>query len=434
MRFYLARWVGDGTEGNEYRPDVDADRWAAIDLRPDATRPEGRVLVAVDGDATTARGVVDLGDDETARSATRREAIASALGVTLQQDTLRGALAELLILHGEDPTRRDRTRWARLKQNRAGRHRIVALGRTLYDAPAILNATITDNFNRANEALGDSANWSEVQGGFNIVSNQVATGSNATAGQWRSARYEADLDSDDHYAEIEWLTAENSNSLGAVTCRYSPSAATYYLGGQRQSQSRIDKVVTGSITSLATGSGGTPSKTVKLEVDGSALELFFNDVSALNTTDTSITGNLRAGIAGHTSSAHTGDNFEAGDLAAGGTQGLTGSTFTKAPTFPTGAVAAGAVGLTGTTFVKAPTFGTGTIAATYALTGTTFVKAPTFGTGTVAPGAVELVGTTFQKAPTFGTGTISQPDAQFGYTKNPVLFTKNPVGYTPKRG
>ena len=123
------------------------------------------------------------------------------------------------------------------------------------------------------------------------------------------------------------------------------------------------------------------------------------------------------------------------------TQNLTGTLFTRAPTFPQGTVTRGAVALTGTLFAKAPTFigggkfvtavlgttfqrapsfGGGTLTATYALTGTLFARAPTFFGGeleTIQP----LVGTTFTKAPTFFAGTFIQTVAGVTFQRAPTF-------------
>lgn len=110
---------------------------------------------------------------------------------------------------------------------------------------------------------------------------------------------------------------------------------------------------------------------------------------------------------------------EAGPAA----QPLVGVLFTKAPTFPQGAITTGPVTVTGTLFTKAPTFPTGTVTATYSLTGVLFSKAPTFPQGAVTSGGVTLTGTLFVKAPTFPQGAVTTG----GVTVTGVLFTKAPT-------
>lgn len=111
--------------------------------------------------------------------------------------------------------------------------------------------------------------------------------------------------------------------------------------------------------------------------------------------------------------------FPTGAVTA--TYDLTGTTFTKAGTFPTGAITS-VRDLAGATFTKAPTFPQGAITATRDLTGVTFQKAPTFPTGDVGTGAQPLTGTTFTKAGTFPQGAITSTYALTG-----VTFTRAPT-------
>lgn len=111
------------------------------------------------------------------------------------------------------------------------------------------------------------------------------------------------------------------------------------------------------------------------------------------------------------------------EVAEGGgsPQGLTGTLFTKAPTFNTGAITS-VRNLAGVLFTKAPTFSTGTITATRTLTGVLFQKAPTFFAGAFDAGPAFLTGTLFTKAPTFFVGGIIESQALAG-----VLFQKAPT-------
>jgi hypothetical protein len=89
-------------------------------------------------------------------------------------------------------------------------------------------------------------------------------------------------------------------------------------------------------------------------------------------------------------------------------QTLDGVLFTKAPTFPQGAVTT-LTTLTGVLFAKAPTFPQGAVTSVYTLTGVLFSKAPTFPTGEVVPvvGGQTLTGVLFAKAPTFPQGSVA---------------------------
>jgi hypothetical protein len=139
------------------------------------------------------------------------------------------------------------------------------------------------------------------------------------------------LSGDDHYAQASCTNAINGGGrYTGVTARMSSSEATYYSGEiERQSEVvnpyQVFKTVTGTRTSLGTGAGGGDSannNTLKLEVNGSDLDLYGVDGTQLKVslTDTSITGNLYAGIVGSHSGANRNqwNNFKAADLAPGG--------------------------------------------------------------------------------------------------------------------
>lgn len=319
MSFYLVRWVGDGSPLNLYRPDVDGDTWAAIDLRGDSRQQEGWALVRTDG---TARGH-KLGDDARGRSRAARNLLRSQLGVDLVGESVAEATTELLTLWGTPP--HDKTRWNRLKQNRFGRHRIIIGGEVLYDAPAVVGVTITDTFDRSDsDSLGTSSqgtwSWTELGtgGDIDIVSNKASVAV-ANVNSW--GRAEIDLASDDQYVQANVENIANNNSASGLMVRFSSSAITGYAGNPRRSGSTnsIVKYVAASGTSLATVASTIADNSLcRFEVDGSALELFDDGVSVLSTTDTDITGNLRTGLigfAGGGANRARWDNFEAGDLA-----------------------------------------------------------------------------------------------------------------------
>lgn len=325
VRFYLGQFIGDGNDGNEYRPPVDGD-WSIIDLRADVTQQAGRCLVATSVPlATLPSGFTDLGDELDRRSAPTRNRVANALGLTLEADTLRGIIAELLVLHG----RVDGSRWKPLKQNRLGRHRIVMLGETIYDAPVIVGTVIADDFTRADaDAMGSSSegwSWTETAGDIDIVTNAAEV---ITLGGAALARAESSLASDDHYSQVAitaWQGGTGASvSRPGVAVRYHTSDVTYYLARYETGFDRFElfRFVTGASTSIGTQAATqpTPPWTLRLEVDGSALEVFQDGVSKQTATDTNITGNVRTGLrefqGGSVTTETVFDDFEAGDLAA----------------------------------------------------------------------------------------------------------------------
>lgn len=321
MRFYLASWLGDGTEDNEYRPSV-GEEFAAVDLRPDSTRQEGRVLVATpEALALVPQGVLDLGDlgESIPRGVSRK--LEDALGVTLDQtDTIQAIIAELLILWGDNRPRGSRTRWRPLKQDRRGRHRIVMMGETLYDAPVPQGATITESFNKADSAtLGPDLTWAEVSGDHFRVSDNAADNQPSPGSTHNNARAEHDLDTADHYAQAE-VTWAAASWFGGVCVRFDSTAHTLYrvVGFAEDDFIRIQKFVAGSVSNLTDEPKviGAETLTVYAEADGSTISGTVGG-DPISTTDTEITGTVRAGIGGSESSGNENviwDNFEAGDL------------------------------------------------------------------------------------------------------------------------
>lgn len=185
------------------------------------------------------------------------------------------------------------------------------------------HTTITDNFNRADStSLGSSSegwSWTETQGNIDIVTNRAQ----ARAVGVQSARAESSLSSDAHLSQcVATHSGASSNKCG-VAVRFSASATTYYKYQARPAtatvQHEIIKVVTGTETSLFTQTGNAFSSgdTIKCDVDSSNLiRGLVNGVLRISGTDTSITGNLRTGIAGEENVADRiqWDDFLAEDL------------------------------------------------------------------------------------------------------------------------
>jgi hypothetical protein len=314
-RFYLASWAR-GESG--FVPTGVSSEFAVIDLHPLGIpdQREGSNCLLWTPEPVVSPGALDLGDDLDGRMPRRvSRLLENRLGLTLDQNTrLRAVVAELLILHGRPA--HDQTRWNPLRADRRGRHRIW-LGGLVYDAPAPVLASITDDFNRA--SLG--ANWEAEDGGWTIASSvELAMSTNAAA--WPAVvRYVGtDLDTDDHYAQVDFTFASITARWLGPAVRVHDTAETLYLAGTRGSDSLrfIQKIEAGGVTTLTQDNGGGgPTHTLRLDVDGSSLEMFFDGASALTATDTAITGNLKVGVAAHNTTTSRGDNFEAADLAAG---------------------------------------------------------------------------------------------------------------------
>ncbi len=311
MAYYLSEFVGDGSELDSFRPPV-TGQYGIIDLRGDTTVAAGRCLLWTPADLPTDpryEKVADATVESIPRNIARR--IENALGVSLTQfDTLQAIIAELLILHGSFT---DPNRWNPLAVNRFGRHRIVLGGEVIYDAPAPVGTTVTDDFNRTDQAgLGSSAEgWSWVLSTTNtwqIVNNQASQTNAGNAWAWSDQV----LASDDHYSHADIATEGERHGL---IIRRHASDNTHYEVWQTSSVLRVYRLVTGTYTELTdVARFGSPFTTMRFEMDGSAWDVLFDGVSYTDGTDTGITGNVLAGMYGRNSSAH--DTFEAGDLGA----------------------------------------------------------------------------------------------------------------------
>src|SRR5258706_12829208 len=181
----------------------------------------------------------------------------------------------------------------------------------------------TDNFNRA-DAANLGANWTNIRGGLGIFSNTVDV---ANAADEQTARYSAISWPNDHYCTITVKQVAASSAVGAGVRVQSSggSGRDGYWAGYNSSDSgnnnrRIWKYITGAFTSLASEAINiVVDDVVRLEVQGTTLTMFVNNVQRLQVTDSTWTvGN--AGLYGKAAAIDTSvmDDFEGGDFAAGG--------------------------------------------------------------------------------------------------------------------
>ena len=149
-----------------------------------------------------------------------------------------------------------------------------------------------DDFNRADGALG--AGWH--------YDNWTVSGNAAfKPGGNDFATFKTDVGSADHWVE-SFLTINGTANFGVINARR-PSAtddvfsATCYMGfwspsgGGGVDAYVIAKTVAGSYAQLVVGTSasGVTSVKLRLEVEGTAIRLYANDVLVASTTDSSIT-------------------------------------------------------------------------------------------------------------------------------------------------
>ena len=184
------------------------------------------------------------------------------------------------------------------------------------------STTISDDFNRAdntNISTGAPFSWTEVDGDSSIAGNAYSNGGGATFGV---ARADSDLSSDDMYATAVLATI-GASWTGGVEARFSSSAFTCYnayaFNNPTTGPWATTKVSAGANTGIGsnTATTVTANDVIRLEVDGSTIRRYKNGGLQDTATDTTHTGYLRSGV-GADNSAWRIDDFEAGDLAAGG--------------------------------------------------------------------------------------------------------------------
>jgi hypothetical protein len=138
--FYLAPYTGTGPFANPFRiRGSDQPGWSQIDCRP---RPNvvaglGWLAVPVRNDQPT---MDYLGDQLDSPSAANRLTVGNRLGITPQNQTVRGLLAEVLTQHG----REDGSRWRNVRPGRDGLRRIYLGGQLVW--PSGVGAAIAENW------------------------------------------------------------------------------------------------------------------------------------------------------------------------------------------------------------------------------------------------------------------------------------------------
>lgn len=178
------------------------------------------------------------------------------------------------------------------------------------EPPRRPSTSVSDDFNRANGALG--ANWTEtLNGGHTIVSNRARSAANDAI----SAYTGTPLSSDDQYSIV--TAVADTHGYGAVRTSVGASGDAY--GPRfRPTLALIEKWVAGMRSTIASNAASLsfPLQS-KMTADGSSLSALADDVEQASVTDTALSGIVYAGLASRNSTIFS-DNFEAADLVAAG--------------------------------------------------------------------------------------------------------------------
>jgi hypothetical protein len=174
--------------------------------------------------------------------------------------------------------------------------------------------SFTDNFNRANENLEASADWTHdglVAGALAVVSNQI---NNTTTNATGSAYQCPNQGSADHYVQFTVRSAANS---GPFVCNRLADRSNFVGIRNFNSNVEIYRRVAGSLTLLqSTNEGIVVGDTLRLECEGTNWRAFKNgaQIGSGAIGSAGLTGQ-RQGLVGRTTTqAPWIDNFEAGAL------------------------------------------------------------------------------------------------------------------------
>jgi hypothetical protein len=198
-------------------------------------------------------------------------------------------------------------------------------------APTHSSKTFADTFNRTAANLNGSTSsdalftWLEVDGtAWTGTANRIEL---AGIVNFNTARANADLDTDDHYAQVALVayTRLAGAVFAGVYCRWTASTDGYGFEVGNTFNTNLRRTYRyDTDANIASDATATTSGTIRLEVDGSSITGKLDGATILGpSTNTQFTGQLRTGLSGY-SATNAGnlvalDDFGAGDLTTGTT-------------------------------------------------------------------------------------------------------------------
>ncbi len=286
--YYLANYVGKGTELDPFRPPVTGD-FQTIDLRSDCTTQSGQCLVTTNQ--------------------------AGKFGKELTLDDVHTIITDQ-VLSKIKPTHKNRIE--------------VHLGSKLIDLPFVAGGAgpFTESFNEVDTggSWGPDLTWTKVGGGGTpaVVSSQGTNSVAAGAGIRMRIGNDA---SDNNEARLVSNVMElGTQSFCTLACRYQSGADTAYrftrLGNALLASfvARLDKIVTGTVTVLAdqtvARAGASTAEYMFFTVSGSTLTGYINGTSVNTLTDSAIATGTRGGggVGCLLANSTLVDNFSFGDI------------------------------------------------------------------------------------------------------------------------
>ncbi len=179
-------------------------------------------------------------------------------------------------------------------------------------APAWTKKTFTDEFTEVSSVQlpTHNANWSLLSGTMLAESNQLRNDLNT--GPNTAAAYTGQTFLSDHYSKVTLSSTANDSFIG-VLVRGQTGAATYYAYIANSNSSKLIRSVSGTVTTLQTGSGLSSSAVLELRAFGSVLSARVNGQLKHQVVDTTISGGS-PGVAGEVvSKSVSADNWEGGN-------------------------------------------------------------------------------------------------------------------------
>jgi len=174
-------------------------------------------------------------------------------------------------------------------------------------------ALFTDNFNRANGAIG--ANWSQLGAAPTIASNQCALPSTDALSYWNGGTPAADC-----YVKATFVNIGTNagTNYTAILLRLNTTSFNWYqVIFSTDADARIRRFDGGVGTTLG-AAFALPSagQVVEFRAVGSTLSVYYDGVLQTSRTDSTYTGTGRAGFSGRGTTLRL-DDFEAGEPVSG---------------------------------------------------------------------------------------------------------------------
>lgn len=343
MAIYIAEFVGSGKADDPFHAyGVDwqngGGHGGIIDLRPDggATLDGGglNACLLYSPDPVVGIKVYKVADDENEIiSSLMIKNIESKLKLTADFITKLNLNEIIFDLLRNPPDHA----WNPIKPSKIkAQYEVWLGGKLLKIEPTIVaknSVTINEDFNGDDKSgIGYDHIWTEYDGvDWHNVSNEAKHGA-ASTNQRSGVRCDSVLDTDDHYCQAQFTAwyrgATNQYQDAGPLCRKDNTATvTYYYfrahRGNGYAGFSLQKIIAGSGTEIDDNAEDpAPSQLIKISADGSTIKGYVDDVEKTSVTDTAITGNKYCGLHGGNYSATANymvfDDWEAGDLAAGG--------------------------------------------------------------------------------------------------------------------